>query len=384
MKKTFTGIVMVIVLISAGYTANAGEAEDGEKHSIEALFVLDTTGSMGGLIDAAKQKIWAIANTLAMSETAPEIKIGVMGFRDKQDAYVTKKIVMTDDIDHVFHNLMEFQADGGGDTPESVNQALHEAITEYDWSSDPKTYRVIFLFGDAPPHMDYEDVKYTRSAELAREKDIVINTIRCGNSPETKTHWTKIAASGSGMFFSLDQAGSAVLESSPYDTELADYSKKLDGTRIFYGGLDAIIERKIALEVEKDIYSKASDSAKASRAQFNASMSGAKNFSGKGELVHDVMMGKVKISEIDADLLPENMRDMTVKEREEHVDSAFSKRVDIQDQIETLGALRQEYIEDSINKFEIDKEGSLDHAIYQCIKAQAAKKGIIYEQGPVF
>ena len=31
---------------------------------IEVCFVLDTTGSMGGLIKGAKQKIWSIANDI--------------------------------------------------------------------------------------------------------------------------------------------------------------------------------------------------------------------------------------------------------------------------------------------------------------------------------
>ena len=32
---------------------------------IEVVFVLDTTGSMSGLIEGAKQKIWSIANAMA-------------------------------------------------------------------------------------------------------------------------------------------------------------------------------------------------------------------------------------------------------------------------------------------------------------------------------
>ena len=50
---------------------------------------------------------------------------------------------------------MRFQADGGGDTPESVNQALYEAVTKTNWSDNPTAYRVIFLVGvvcDILPH----------------------------------------------------------------------------------------------------------------------------------------------------------------------------------------------------------------------------------------
>ncbi|HEX6240255.1 MAG TPA: hypothetical protein VFZ61_05160, partial [Polyangiales bacterium] len=35
---------------------------------IEVVFALDTTGSMGSLIEGAKQKIWAIADELASAQ----------------------------------------------------------------------------------------------------------------------------------------------------------------------------------------------------------------------------------------------------------------------------------------------------------------------------
>ena len=100
-----------------------------ELPSIEVMFVLDTTGSMSGLIAAAKEKIWSIANTLASADPAPEIKMGLVGYRDRGDAYITTFTALFDDLDAVYTQLMRFQADGGGDTPESVNQALYEAVT---------------------------------------------------------------------------------------------------------------------------------------------------------------------------------------------------------------------------------------------------------------
>ena len=48
----------------------------------------------------------------------------------------------------MFTNLRKFQAGGGGDGPESVNQALHEAVTLMPWSEDKDATRIIFLVGD--------------------------------------------------------------------------------------------------------------------------------------------------------------------------------------------------------------------------------------------
>ena len=122
---------------------------------VDVVFVLDTTGSMSGLIQTAKDKIWSIATTMASAQPTPEIRIGLVAYRDRGDQYITRVVDLSDDLDSVYATLMDFQADGGGDTPESVNQALFDAVHNISWSQDSQAYRVVFLVGDAPPHMDY-------------------------------------------------------------------------------------------------------------------------------------------------------------------------------------------------------------------------------------
>ncbi|MDP7033816.1 MAG: vWA domain-containing protein, partial [Planctomycetota bacterium] len=126
--------------------------------TIEVAFVLDTTGSMGGLLDGAKKKIWSIVNRIASAKPSPRVKLALVAYRDKGDAYVTKRTDLTEDIDAVFADLMALTAGGGGDHPEHVNQALHEAVSRLSWSQAKRTYRVLFLVGDAPPHEYKDDV----------------------------------------------------------------------------------------------------------------------------------------------------------------------------------------------------------------------------------
>src|SRR5882724_4993281 len=116
-----------------------------EKPKVEVVFCLDTTGSMGGLIDAAKQKIWAICNQVAGGKPTPQLKVGLVAFRDRGDDYVTKVFDLTEDLDAIHTHLMGFKAAGGGDFPESVNQALHEAVAKVNWSKNKKTLKIIFL-----------------------------------------------------------------------------------------------------------------------------------------------------------------------------------------------------------------------------------------------
>ena len=75
---------------------------------------------------------------------------------------------LTDDIDAVYAKLREFRAEGGGDLPESVNEGLDAAVRDMKWSGDERTLKIIFLVGDAPPHMDYpQGPKYQDSCREA-------------------------------------------------------------------------------------------------------------------------------------------------------------------------------------------------------------------------
>src|SRR5262249_36559835 len=98
-----------------------------QRPRMEVAFAIDTTGSMGGLIEAAKRKAWALANELARAKPAPEIRLGLVAYRDRGDDYVAKVFDLDADLDRVYARLFEFQAAGGGDGPESVNEGLRAA-----------------------------------------------------------------------------------------------------------------------------------------------------------------------------------------------------------------------------------------------------------------
>ena len=211
-----------------------------ERPKVEAVFVLDTTGSMSGLIAAAKEKIWSVASTLAAAQPAPEIRIGLVAYRDRGDAYITKTVDLNADLDSVYATLMDFQAGGGGDGPESVNQALHDAVHGVSWSQEGQAYRVIFLVGDAPPHMDYQDdVKYPETLAAAKARGIVVNTIQAGNNRATTRVWEQIAGLGDGDYARVDSDGDAVAMSTPYDRELAKLSEALKAARRARDSIDA-------------------------------------------------------------------------------------------------------------------------------------------------
>ena len=342
---------------------------------IEAVFVLDTTGSMSNLIEGAKQKIWSIANRMAGANNTPDIRMGLIGYRDRGDAYVTRRFELDDDIDALYGQLQRFQAGGGGDGPESVNQALHEAVTQMGWTEDPDVYRVIFLVGDAPPHMDYEnDVRYARSVELAKDRGIVVNTIQCGPNPVTAQVWQEIARLSRGEYAAIAQDGAMIAEFSPMDEELAKLNREISGTVLAYGDAD---EKEELMGKLRQTF-RALPSSIASRLAYFDKKGGALN-SGRADLVDAVNAGEVELEALPATALPEEMRDMSSDEQRSYLTEKTKQRREVQDRISELVDERDAYLAKEAAKRKAEgKDDAFDEKVFGTIRSQAAEKGIDY------
>lgn len=347
---------------------------------IEVVFVLDTTGSMSGLISAAKEKIWSIASTMAQAKTAPEIKMGLVAYRDRGDQYVTKLTDLSSDLDSVYAKLMDFKAAGGGDGPESVNQALYEAVHKISWSQDEDTYKVVFLVGDAPAHMDYQDdVKYPDTINIAGHKGIVINAIQSGNNRGATRNWQRIAALGQGNYFQVGQSGNAVAIATPYDDEMAELSGKMDGTRIYYGTVEDKRKQEAKVAASSKLQAGSSKASQARRATFNASVSGKNNFLGEKELVDEVSSGALSLDSVAEAELPAELKAMKPAAREAYVVEKAEEREELHSQIKVLAEKRDAYLKKKVEAAGLDKD-SLDVQIFDAIREQSADKGLVYEK----
>jgi hypothetical protein len=353
-------------------------------HKIEVVFVLDTTSSMSGLIDTAKEKIWSIATTLAQAEQAPEIRMGLVAYRDRGDDYVTDVVDLSSDLDTMYGRLMQFAAVGGGDGPESVNAALDDAVDKISWSQDPSSYRVIFLVGDAPPHMDYAgERQYPAIVRAATAKGIVVNTIQCGTMQQTIAPWSEIASLGNGRYLKVEQSGGAFAVATPYDDEIAQLAAELDRTRLFYGDsqqMEALAQKAQATDA---LTQHASAASRARRGIFNTTESGLQNQFGDQDLVENVSKGEVSLDAVPAAELPESFRELDRAEQERRIAELASQRDELKQRIETLTGFRGAFIDERVAA-EGGAGESLDRQIYEAVKDQAAPAGLSFESGPEF
>ena len=382
-----TGLLFLLLALSA-WGAHAGSAlrngpvapmavRPQPAPRVEVAFVLDTTGSMAGLIDGAKRKIWSIANQLASGQPTPKVRIALVAYRDRGDAYVTQMRDLTDDIDAVYADLQRLAADGGGDGPESVNQALHEAVTKLAWSSDAGVYRAIFLVGDAPPHLDYQDdVKYGESVARARQRGIVVNAVQCGNVAETTPIWQQIAATGGGTFAAIQQDGGMIALATPMDDELARLNADLAGTLVPYGAPAEQAE----LEAKRDRAAAASPSVVASRLSFLSKLGGRLN-AGRADLLDAISSGEKKLADVSEAELPAALQAMPEPAREEFVKQKLEERQKIQTRIDHLSAERDAYVAKESERLAASgnrKEDGFDAVVRDAVRAQAASAGITY------
>ncbi len=151
---------------------------------LDVVFLLDTTGSMGGELREVKQRVGELATSLAAARAGEALRFGVVAYKDRGDVYVTRISPLSADIETSRSFLAALRAQGGGDGPESVIAGLAAALRDMNWSYTEGVERQIFLIGDAPPHLDYDDdPKPEDLLEEARNQEIVIHAIGCRSLP---------------------------------------------------------------------------------------------------------------------------------------------------------------------------------------------------------
>jgi Mg-chelatase subunit ChlD len=168
---------LVALMLLSPFIAHAAQ-----RPRIEVAFVLDATGSMQPWIDAARQKIDAIATELAAGDPPPDVRFALVTYRDKGDAYVTRTRDFTRDLAAMRTWLTDTRADGGGDTPEAVLEGLKAGVVELSWSPDDgQSMKLLYLVGDAPPHHYKDSPTEAFIAAEALRRGIVLHTIACGS-----------------------------------------------------------------------------------------------------------------------------------------------------------------------------------------------------------
>lgn len=177
--------------------------------AVDLMFVVDTTGSMQDEIDFLREELKDVITRARQGAGQLDIEVSVNFYRDRYDDYVIKSYPFTSNIDEAVSRIARERAEGGGDYPEAVEQALTNAVSGHEWRRSART-RLLFLVGDAPPRNEPQIVDELHEATLdAAELGIrIVPVASSGVDVNTEYLMRFLAAATGGTYvFLTDHSG---------------------------------------------------------------------------------------------------------------------------------------------------------------------------------
>ncbi|APY11279.1 hypothetical protein BWZ22_08495 [Seonamhaeicola sp. S2-3] len=338
------------------------------KQYIKVALLLDTSNSMDGLIDQAKAQLWDIVNELSYAKCGnnkPNLQIALYEYGNDRlnsdEGYIRQVLGFSEDLDDISKELFSLTTNGGN---EYCGQVIQTSLNQLNWGKNPDDLKLIFIAGNEP--FTQGKVNYKDASVNAKEKDVTINTIFCGNYNQgISSYWKDGAKLTHGDYMAINHNQKTVHIASPYDDEILILNKKLNKTYVAYGKRGA---SKIALQAEQD--SNAGYYSKANAVKRTVSKSSHLYKNKSWDLVDAVEDKEVAIEDLNDDVLPDVLKGKSKLEIENYILEKKKERETIQKKIQELNAKRSKYIAAQSTK----TNNGLQNAMTKAIKEQAKKK----------
>jgi hypothetical protein len=363
---TLGALAVGLTGVRGAFAAEAGKP-------IDIVICLDVSGSMDGLFNSAKAKLWDIVNDLAKVKPTPTLRVALYSYGhtdyDAKKGWVRKDVDLTSDLDEVYRKLNTLTINGG---EEYVARVCGDAIRDQKWATEKDALKLIFVCGNEPASQD-PVVKLKDVAEKAIAAGIIINPIYAGNPSDADARdWKEFAQMAKGQFSAIDQDKGTVAINTPHDKELADLGGQLNKTYVYYGkeGKD-----KQANQLAQDANA---EKAGAGSAPARAVSKAGGLYRNDGWDLVDRMKNdpKFDVKKLKAEELCDELKKLTPEQREKYVKDMAAKRETLQKQINDVNAKRQQYIADYMRKNKTKTDQAFDAAIRGALRQQAATKGI--------
>ena len=375
MKSLF--ILTVVIMFSVFYYPNQMvDKKPSKNSSIQLALLLDTSGSMDGLIDQAKSQLWKIVNELATSKkNGQPVNLDVALYEyGKQsipadEGYLRNIVPFTNDLDKISDELFKLRTNGGD---EYCGRVILNAVENLQWSKSNDNLKIIFIAGNEP--FTQGNVDYKTACQKAIKKGIAVNTIFCGNYDEgVQTMWKDGADLADGKYMNIDHNAAIVHIDAPQDAEIIKLGQELNKTYIAFGSAG---REKKEMQAEQDANSMSlSPGVMVER---SVTKSGVQYKNSGWDLIDATNEGSVKIEELKDEDLPDEMKKMTMQERKAYVDKMEKEREKIQNKINQLNDERSKYITQKM--IENQTDNTLDAVMIKTIREQAKEKNYSFSK----
>lgn len=352
----------------------AAPVKSTDATKIQVAILLDVSGSMDGLIEQAKSRLWNIVNTLTTLKyrgESPQIEIALYAYgtgNRYEGDYMYQITPLTTDLDLISEKLFALRTSG---SEEYCGTAISRATKELEWGSNESDMKLIYIAGNEI--FEQGKISYKTSIPQALKKDIYVNTIHCGN-PETgiRDLWRDAAERGKGKFFNIDSNARVRYIETPYDDRISSCNQRLNDTYISYGQLGY---EKQANQINQD--RNAASISKANSAERIVSKSKSVYKNSSWDLVDMVKDDASALDKIKEKELPAELQGKSKDEIKQLIAQKEKERSNIQKEIAELAKKRQEYIDNESQNEAGDED--LGKAISASIIAFANVKGYTVE-----
>jgi hypothetical protein len=378
MKSSLLSRLLLAVLSSGALSAFAETklAPDDNRPRVQLAILLDTSGSMNGLIAQAKQQLWQIVNEFIAAKQdgkAPRVEVALYQYGNtttsERKGWVEQLEPLTQDLDALSEKLFSLKTNGGD---EYCGWAIRDAIRDLAWDPSSKVYKAIFIAGNEP--FTQGQVKYQESCKLAIERGIVVNTIHCGSEAEgIKGKWRDGASLADGRFLVIDHNAQVVNVAAPQDKDIAELNAKLNTTYLAFGHSGAAGKVRQQAQDANAAAAPAPASVTAARAKTKAS---ANYTNSEWDLIDAVKEKKADLAKLKDEELPEEVRKVAPEKRAEFIAGKSTEREELQKRLLTLSTEREKYVAEQAKQTANPR--TLDKAITTAVREQAAKKAFVF------
>jgi hypothetical protein len=361
----------------ATVSAPLAKVEPGQP-IIQIALLLDTSGSMDGLLEQARGQLWNIVNRFSRARrdgAAPQLQIALYAYGNTDPGAnrneIRQVLPFTSDLDLVSEHLFALRTNGGS---EYCGEVIHDATTQLAWSREPEAMRLIFIAGNES--FDQGPMDFRVAMAAARERGISVSTIHCGDYEEgVDGDWKAAAEVAGGSYMNIDQNQRVVEVSAPQDAEIARLGAELNKTYVAYGAAGEQYQARQAQQ-DRNSYS-ASLGSMVSRSV--AKSSG--NYSNESwDLVDAVKKNKVDLGAARDEELPEPLRGLNADARLAWVEARARERASLQQRIQALNAERTRFLDEARKQAQgAQQDATLDGAIGQVVQREAQKRRFTLE-----
>lgn len=341
---------------------------------VQVAILLDVSGSMDGLIDQAKAQLWNMVQTMGKLRAdshslAPKIDIALYEYgrssNDVNKGYIKLLNNFGAGLDDVSQTLFSLTTNGG---EEYCGEVITQAVSTLAWDADKNVYKVIFIAGNE----DFLQgrIQFTEACTLAKEKNIIVNTIYCGDRLQgIKEHWNLGGECGNGSYTNINQ--NAVMQEIPtvYDDPIFTLNRKLNDTYLAYGANGSAKIMTQASVDEKSYHSNVSSALK--RAEVKADKNLYKN--DQWDLVDATIADSNFYKKVALDKLPAPMQNLSREELKNLINKNLKERKIIQQEILALSKKRSLFLQEHKAKNKTSGEKTLQTEIENIIKSQAKR-----------